>query len=315
MYTITAFKNQYDTSTTKFVEYPDWSMVEQLLYGMSRMPGQKGGKNSSPLISPAKYLPGSTRCNASVHSWDGWCAVDVDTFVIQCNSNVELRNKIEELVGDYYFLCYSTASSTIEHPKFRLVFPLQAPVMAEDIKHFWFALNNEIGSQVDKQTKDLSRMFYVPAQYPNAYNFFFRHKGPVMDPDVLMDKWPYTEPTGNTFMDRLPEEVRNQIIKYKKSKLLNTNVTWSSYSNCPFWPKSLESEYRSITQSGWYLTMYKIMVAIASKAIKAGYPITAYEIARLCKEFDQVTGNWYEKRPLDKEADRALEYVFKHSKI
>jgi hypothetical protein len=58
--------------------------------------------------------------------------------------------------------------------------------------------------------------------------------------------------------------------------------------------------------------MYQIMVAIAGNAIKQQYPITASEIAKMCQELDLETGNWYKNRPLDKEADRALEYVYKN---
>jgi hypothetical protein len=58
--------------------------------------------------------------------------------------------------------------------------------------------------------------------------------------------------------------------------------------------------------------MYQIMVAIAGNAIKKEYPITSAEIAKLCQELDMETGNWYANRPLDKEADRALEYVYKN---
>lgn len=54
------------------------------------------------------------------------------------------------------------------------------------------------------------------------------------------------------------------------------------------------------------------MVAVAGNAIKQQYPITASEIAKLCQELDMETGQWYKNRPLDKEADRALEYVYKN---
>ncbi len=54
------------------------------------------------------------------------------------------------------------------------------------------------------------------------------------------------------------------------------------------------------------------MVAIAGNAVKKQYPITANEISKLCRELDMETGNWYKNRPLDKEADRALEYVYKN---
>lgn len=313
MYSMTVFKNKYDNKTHKRLDVNTWSVFEQILYDMSRRPGTKTGSTAVPLISPAAYVKGTTRSNDTVEKWASWCAVDVDEFVFECDNTIELRKKIENVVGDYYFLCYSTASSTKEHPKFRLVFPLQTDVIAKDIKHFWFALNSEIYGLADKQTKDLSRMFFIPALYPDAYNFFFRTKGNIMDPDELMDKWPYTEPTGNNFMDRLPEEIRNQLIEFKKTKLTNRDITWSGYSNCPFWPHKLDKEYRSITNTGWYLTMYKIMVAIGYNAIKAGYPINAQQVARLVEEFDADTGGWYKDRPLLKEADRALEYVYKHS--
>ena len=74
----------------------------------------------------------------------------------------------------------------------------------------------------------------------------------------------------------------------------------------------MEAEYRTITNTGWYHKMYQIMVAIASKAVRNNYPITANEIAKLCQELDAETGNWYKNRPIDKEADRALEYVYKN---
>ena len=54
------------------------------------------------------------------------------------------------------------------------------------------------------------------------------------------------------------------------------------------------------------------MIAIAGTAVDKKYPITADEIAVMCRELDQETGNWYENRPLTKEADRALEYVYKN---
>jgi hypothetical protein len=70
-------------------------------------------------------------------------------------------------------------------------------------------------------------------------------------------------------------------------------------------------EYQTITGTGWYAKMYQIMIAIAGNAIKKGYPITAIQIAELCKDFDACNGNWYENRPIIVEADRALEYVYR----
>ena len=155
-------------------------------------------------------------------------------------------------------------------------------------------------------------MYYIPAEYDNAFNFIFSNPGNPINPDMVMNKYPYREKNSNSFFDRLPEDMQKEIIEHRKSKLDNTNINWSSYKNCPYFPKQLEKEYRMISNTGWYHKMYQIMVATAGNAIKNKYPITAQEITSLCRELDVETGNWYKSRPMEKEADRALEYVYKN---
>lgn len=315
-YSLTIFKNTFDNKTHRVQEFASWDDFESLLYSLSQKKGEKGGNNSSPLISPARYFPDTTRSNKSVSLWGGWACLDVDDFLVDTNpvicSAVTLQNVLAEKFGEYYYVCYSTASSTEEQPKFRLVFPLTREVESKDLPHFWYAMNKEFDELGDEQTKDLSRMYYVPAQYPNATNFIFTNKGVKIDPDMLMGKHSYVETQGKTFLERLPPALRQAVIDHRKNSLDNTDITWTSYRDCPFFPRRLESEYRAITGTGWYHKMYQIMVAIAGNAIKRGYPITATQIEQLCRELDRETGNWYDNRPLDKEADRALEYVYRN---
>ena len=113
-------------------------------------------------------------------------------------------------------------------------------------------------------------------------------------------------------MDNLPEEWRTQLIQHRKDQMQNTDVNWTNYNDCPFFPRNLGMEYKSISNTGWYHKMYQIMVATASNAVTKKYPITAAEVSQLCRQFDTDTGNWYENRPLDKEADRAIEYVYRN---
>ena len=143
-------------------------------------------------------------------------------------------------------------------------------------------------------------MYYVPATYTDAHNFIFHHSnGSAIDPNELIFKHPMAEKaTLNNFFDRLPEELQKQIVEHRKNKLDNTNIHWTSYKDCPFFPRKLEQEYRFISKTGWYRKMYQIMVAIAGNAVKRNYPITAAEIAQLCREFDSETGNWYENLSL-----------------
>jgi hypothetical protein len=73
------------------------------------------------------------------------------------------------------------------------------------------------------------------------------------------------------------------------------------------------TEYQDISGTGWYHKMYQLMVSIASSAVRQNYPITSKEIAVLCRQLDMSNGNWYKSRPLEKEADRALEFVMRNT--
>ena len=309
MYSLTIFKNRYDNKTHRRMMFDSWEQFVELLSCLST---REETKQTASLISPAVYTDGTTRSNKHVERWGHWAAVDVDD--LELKEGVVVSDYLTERFGSYDFVCYSTASSRSDNPKFRIVFNLESEVPRGDIKAFWHALNTELGDIGDKQTKDLSRMYYVPAKYVDAYNFFFVNHGEPVDVDYLIAKHPYKEREGKSFLDRLPEEMQRAVIEHRKSQMDNTNFSWTSYHDCPFFPRKLSVEYRTLSSNGtgWYHKMYQIMIAIAGNAISKGYPITAREIAHLCSQFDSDNGNWYNSRPLEKEADGAIEYVYKN---
>jgi hypothetical protein len=308
---LTIFKSKYDNKTHKRMDFKSFSEFEKLLYELSKVRYNK--KEDAPLISPATYVKGEKRRNVNVIDWGGWAALDVDNWKPNDNIIDELNTRFKS----YSFIAYSTASSTLEFPKFRLVFPLTERVPADKIRDFWFALVTFSGFEADPQCKDLSRMYYVPADYhtsSNTNNFILSGSGDrYLSPYELIEKYPAPPPRSNNFFDNLPEDVQKQIIEHRKQKLDNTEISWSSYKDCPFWPKKLAAEYMTITGEGWYYKFYQIMLAIASNAIRKKYPITPIEIAQLCFEFDAATGGWYKNRNFEEEASRALEYVYRNS--
>jgi hypothetical protein len=313
------FKSIFDNKTDTRVDFDDFEKFEKSLQYLSTVKGYKAKrgefvKNASPLISPAVYTPGSTRANANVIEWGKWAAIDVDNHELKG----DLKDELFSRFGVWDYICYSTASSTVACPKFRLVFPLTRTVKASEIKHFWFALNTEFGCLGDLQTKDLSRMYYVPAQYPGAHNFFFSNRGNYIDPSALMSRHAFTTPsTSSSFIDRLPESMQKEVIKHRQQKLAEDKkeFEWTSYHDCPFLSKNLISDYRNISRvdgSGRYSMIYKIMTSIACNAIKRKYPITEYEIVDLVRNLDRDTSNRYAKRPLNVEASRAIEFAYRN---
>jgi hypothetical protein len=298
------------------MEFSSFEEFEDLLYNLSKAPGYKPKKDekfnskASPLITPATFKAGTTRANANVECWSGWAAIDVDDYPIGGFEDAIAAFRV------YRHVCYSSASSKKEHPKFRVVLPLTCPVPAEKIRHFWFALNKEFKFLADPQTKDLSRMYYVPAQYPNAHNFIFSHReSPVLNPSSLMAKHPYIEKASTGILDNLSERMQKKMEEYQKGRLMNGHkYSWTSYRDCPFVKRELVNQYRSISSTGWYGLMYKIMSSIAATAIRRGYPITATEIAQLCKELDRDTGSWYKNRGMEIEASRAISFALRGAK-
>lgn len=308
-YALTIYENIFDNKTHKSMSFDSLEKFEKLLYDLSTQPGYKPKKGEfkkgSPLISPAAYVRGETRKNVNVTEWSKWAALDVD----------EYDTTFEEAIAvfkDHYFICYSSASSTKEHPKFRVVFPLTEEVPADKIRHFWFALNTEFNSLGDKQTKDLSRMYYVPARYPNAHNFIFTHTAALLDPKILMEKHTFVDKgINNSFGSQFPEAIQKQLDTYRLNKLTNTSYKWTSYRDCPFVNKTLINEYMTIGEAGWYSKMYQIMMSISANSIRRGYPITPEEVERLVREIDMDTGGWYKSRPVRLEAKRAIDFALR----
>tara|TARA_R110002074_G_scaffold46123_2_gene119003 strand:+ start:609 stop:1538 length:930 start_codon:yes stop_codon:yes gene_type:complete len=304
---LTLFNSVFDNKTHKRMDLADWQQFVDLLFDLSKI--KREGKRDAQLMSPAIYKPDTTRANANVDSWAGWAAVDIDDYTVKGDLKDDLFNRF----GDWEYICYSTASSSSESPKFRVIFKLGRVVEEFEIRHFWYALNTELEKVGDKQCKDLSRMYYIPADYNGANNFIFINHASSIDVDSLLSKHPYLDKKpGSSFLERLPDALRDQVASYRKDQLTETNFHWTGYRDCPFFPKQLAMEYQTISNTGWYYKMYQIMVATAGNATSKKYPITAQEIASLCRELDSETGNWYENRPIEREADRALEYVYKN---
>ena len=311
MITLNVFDNIFDNNTDKMIEFDDFNEFEDLLYHISKKPLQS--KKDASLITPSLYTPGSSRSNKNVISWS-WAAVDVDDH----DFKGDLKNELYTRYGNWYYVCYSTASSTIDKPKFRLVFPISTPVPKEKIKSFWFALNSELDGIGDCQTKDFSRMYYIPATYAGANNFIFTNIGDVISPVELLERHPFIQKSNSSssFFDNMPESMQKKIIEYRKGKLDGgSKYSWRGLHDCPFVSKKMVFEYKSISETGWYYKLYQFMCSVAFSALAKKYPISEYQIELLARELDAETGNWYLDRPIAAEAHGALNFAYKNSDL
>ena len=319
---LTIFNNIYDNQTNQRLSFNSFQKFKHALIELSKKPGyklKKGeyNKKSSFLISPAIYKKGTTRSNSNVEQYGGFLMIDIDKHDFG-NGDIFWKN-FSNSYPDIYYLCYSTPTSSFDYPKCRIVIPTNRWVEKNELNHVIFALNQKFGNLMDKQTKDVSRMFYIPGQYPESYDFFYENNGfSELNINSLLEEYPYTEEKPLSILDRLDDSTRNYILSLRKSKIeLNkASCSWSSYKDCPFINKQLVDEYRSISSidnTGRYAMIYKIMVSIASLALKHKYPINEYELVQLVRELDRDTANRYQKRKLDVEASRAIEWAYRNT--
>ncbi len=309
---LTIFRSRYDNATDKRMVFSSFGELGATFEALSNRPTykpEKGQYGGAELISPAIYTEGTTRANANVEYWGRWAALDIDN--IGEISLADIRRRFEP----YRSILYSTGSSTPAKPKFRAVFELTERVLADDIPAFWHALQLEVQGVGDEQTKDLARMFYVPGQYPGAFNFYVNTRGDPINPGKLVLKHPSLKAKlsgGKSLLDRLPKELQARVIENRANRLARPDMVWTSYRDCPFVNDRMVAEYKTISGEGWYRKMYALMVSLAANAVRQGYAITEDEIATVCRSLDQETGNWYKKRNFKGEAARALEFVYRN---
>ena len=338
---ITVFDSLYDNTTHKTIRKSNWNDFKRFFRSLSQL-DHYANKSTAPLISPAIYKEDTRRSNANVKAWGGWCALDVDSHPFKSKEEIQLFMK--EKHSEKAHICYSTASSSIEKPKFRLVFPLSEWITdTNKIQKFWYSLNKEFDGLVDKQTKDVSRMYFIPAKYKESNNnFFWVQEGQFLDADLLIQKYESElfgdndvhfllgSSSPSSFIDQLPEKMRESVLKYREQQLKekNKHFSWTSYKDCPFVFKGAVDAYREIAISGKegrYRQLYVLMVSIAGTAISKGYPITSREVIDLVLEIDSDIDGYYsssssssskrkKNRKVSTEAERAISYAYRTGK-
>jgi P4 family phage/plasmid primase-like protien len=153
-FAISSFPEPATTSTTPTRRVLTLDQLRTLL-GTHERRRDKDGRG----WSGATYKPGTTRANANVTEWS--VAVG-DLDHLTGDDVLELRGRLVDLgLG---FILYSTYSSTDTDFCLRVVVPLTKPVAAAQYGQVWHRINATVfGGKNDPQTRDASRMSYLPA--------------------------------------------------------------------------------------------------------------------------------------------------------
>ena len=117
---------------------------------------------------------------------------------------------------------YTTTSHSMEDPRVRGVFLLNREIELSEFDEFWYALNEFFGKTLDPQTKNINRIYYVPAKW-NDDALFERVIGKELDVDALLCKFPY--PYKGI---AISSEIVKSKIDHIRSNLKPTGSSWSA---------------------------------------------------------------------------------------
>ena len=284
----------------------DWPTFISYMRSISEVEGYKPSADeydkTQGLISSAIYAEdGMKRNNENVSAWD-FVLLDID-------KGIDDAQKIVEKFKAFSYLIYSTANCTRNHLKIRVCIPLHKRAPKEVLKQLWFACNAWCDDLVDDQTKDLSRMHYIPARYTNKgsdyCHIFKENVGIDLNWEQLIAKYPMP-PESDKY------RIKNPLRDLKQKLFKNNHGTPSmdiTSSDCPFVDKWMMDDYRLTPAGAHHKAIYVFMLKICGKAEKIGYPLSVEELADMGKQMDDLDGGWYDQKKLLDSAKDAIEYA------
>jgi hypothetical protein len=114
--------------------------------------------------SPVSYQHRAVRAKANV--------VELSALVLDYDDGCSIEEAIAPWM-DWPWMVHTSWSHRVDHPKFRLVLPLERAVPAALWPRVYAWAIEHGGGRMDQVTKDASRLFFLPARQTEAHPFEF----------------------------------------------------------------------------------------------------------------------------------------------
>lgn len=282
-----------------------WDSFVSILNAYSQVEGYKPNIDdyqvTQPLLSPAIYGDNKKRSNNNVLGWD-IAMMDIDDV------DVDLEY-IQEHFKDYNYIIYSSAGCTVDKLKLRVMIPLDEFAPSDVLSQIWHGCNEWCDGIIDKQTKDKSRLYYIPSEYTNKgklyRHIFLSNKGKNLNWKELIDKYPSPK-------ERDKYIVQNKLSKLKRKIYLNNKkqpIMDIQNRDCPFVYLKMIEEYLLTPAGNHHKAIYTFMVKVCYNAQKIEYPLSLDELVQMAEQLDQLDGGFYDDKKLYDSAKDAMTYT------
>jgi hypothetical protein len=284
-------------------DLPNWKSFVKVMRDISEVKGKKPESKSDKeqgLISSAIYKSESNRANENVLGWE-MVLLDID-------DGVQSLTEIQNHFSGYNSIIYSSPSCTHDKLKLRVCMPLSEFADSSVVSQIWHGCNIWCDGIVDAQTKDKSRLYYVPARYTNKSDYrhiFIVNKGKDLDWKDLIQKYPSPKES-----DRFKEVNKLSGLKRKIYLKTNKQPTLDIQSkDCPFVYKKMIEDYLLTPAGQHHKAIYRFMVLCCYNAQKIDYPLSIDELVQMGSELDSMDGGYYPEKKLYDSAKDAISYT------
>lgn len=153
-----------------------------------------------PSWSTASYLAGTYRGKQNVASVSA-LVIDIDHIP----TDEDLAEALETL-DNYQYIIHSSHSDREGDHCVRVVVALSRPVQGSEWPRFWRAAMDTLKVPVDEQTKDASRLFYLPSRPADTWYMFDTNEGAVLDVDEVLANAPELPEIELNPIEALPDD-------------------------------------------------------------------------------------------------------------
>ena len=129
-------------------------------------------------FGPHRLKQGSSRANSNVE------AISAVVFDVDDGTPAD---SLPAALTWFEHIVYTTHNHSVQHPRCRIVLPLEREIPPSEYSRVWQYANRLIGGHADQNSRDLSRLYYLPSCPTEARAFAFsRHqRGRRIDPDAI----------------------------------------------------------------------------------------------------------------------------------
>lgn len=260
-----------------------WSEFCGLLQDATAVPCAALDKDSWWWVAPFLRHPGATRrTNDDVVSMSNWFGADVDTPGWYID---RIRGKLLGLT----WCCYTTASSQPDAMRWRVMVLLDREYPAEDHARIWAWFNSKFDNQLCAQTKNVSRIYYMPACWDGELPVFECSYGKPAHVDSILamvgpihahaPRTPYC-----STMKRAPNDT-------------------------PIITDHMLAEVCAMPEGG---RIYKVMCMAAKRFRLEGWTLDASDLEMAALEANDTISPGKKRVGLLREAQRALDWADRH---